>query len=280
MSPDPDATTDPGPVEESPPSPKPPQRVAPISAPLEEVVLPKPDEQQPAQIRDAFRECAFALPREIAWLREALSLQHRIAAASTGSRWRNQRYAAALLLWSRVYNAGIELLTATTWANYTVCPPLVRASLEWLGAEQAVVGEEIRDYEAWLAAAFEPEREYAATDVGMGQYLAGQQLAMAPRPGDDLPGRLRTRPAPLRGLSPAGCAGVEPTADRRPLGRSGLSPGLGAIAVGLADRDSGAAGTLCCRTGAVRRGRGGTGAVPSAQPPSREPLGRTGPMPY
>lgn len=180
MSPNPDATTNPGPADESPPPPKPPQRVAPISVPPEDVALPKPDEQQPAQIRDAFRECTFALPREIAWLREALSLQRQIVAASTGSRWRNHRYAATLLFWSRIYNAGIELLTATTWANYAVCPPLVRASLEWLAAEQAVVGDEIRDYEEWLAAAFEPEREYTATDIGMGQYLAGQQIAMAP----------------------------------------------------------------------------------------------------
>ncbi len=158
----------------------PPQRVAPLSVPPDGPTLPKPDDTQPAQVRDAFRQSAFALQDDIAWLLEALSLQHRIVTASTGSRLRNHRYAAALLFWSRVYSTGLELLRATAWGAYGICPPLVRASLEWLAAEQAVVGEEQHEYQAWLREALKSERDYSATDVGMGQYMAGQQLAMAP----------------------------------------------------------------------------------------------------
>ena len=78
-----------------------------------------------------------------------------------------------------MYTAGQELLRATTWGAYPVCPPLVRASLEWLAAEQAVVGREQSEYEAWLREAFQPDAELGATAVGMGQYMAGQQLAMS-----------------------------------------------------------------------------------------------------
>lgn len=156
----------------------PPQRIAPISVP-ELPLLPIPDDAQPAAVRDAFRQCGFALREEIAWIQEALVLEHAIVAASTASKLRNHRYSAALLLWSRVYTAGQELLRATTWGAYSVCPPLTRAALEWLAAEQAVVGREQREYEAWLRDGFQADSERAATEVGMGQYMAGQQLAMS-----------------------------------------------------------------------------------------------------
>jgi len=157
----------------------PPQRVAPISVPSEPPRLPQPNDSQPAAVRDAFRQCGFALGKEIAWIEEALTLEHRIVTASTSSKLRNHRYSSALLLWSRVYTVGQELLRAATWGAYPVCPPLIRASLEWLAAEQAVVGREQSEYETWLREAFQPEVELAGTSIGMGQYMAGQQLAMS-----------------------------------------------------------------------------------------------------
>ena len=161
-------------------APEPPQRVARITVPPQPPALPRPDDAQPKNVRDAFRECTFALAPEIAWLHEALTLQHGIVGASVGRPYRNHRYAAALLLWSRLYVAEVELLRATAWAAYAVCPPLIRSSLEWLAAEQAVVGEEFHEFEAWLAGALAMEREHTALDVGMGQYMAGQEIAMSP----------------------------------------------------------------------------------------------------
>ena len=65
------------------------------------------------------------------------------------------------------------------WANYAPVPPLVRAALEWLGAEQAVVGGEIGEFETYLREFAQHDAEHAAVDLGMGQYMAGQQLAMS-----------------------------------------------------------------------------------------------------
>ncbi len=157
----------------------PPQRVSPITFPSQEPALPEPDASQPAAVRDAFRQCLFALRPDVDWLLGALRLQRRIVEASYPSKYRNHRYAAALLLWSRVYSTGLELLRLSAWGSYAACPPLVRASLEWLAAEQAVVGTEFEEFEHWLRSAYTPESDYAAIDVGMGQYMAGQQIAMA-----------------------------------------------------------------------------------------------------
>lgn len=157
----------------------PPQRVAPITFPREEPVLARPGEQDAQSVRDAFRETSFALRPDLDWLLAALRMQRRIVENSYPSKFRNQRYASALLLWSRIYATGVELISLTARASYVAGPPLIRASLEWLGAEQAVVGSEQADYEAWLREAFEPSRVFAATDVGMGQYMAGQQVAQS-----------------------------------------------------------------------------------------------------
>ncbi len=153
-------------------------RVSPITFPKADPAVGKPDETQPQAVRDAYRECTFALGPEMGWLLDALRLQRQIVEQSYPSKFRSHRYAAALLYWSRIYNTAVELLRLTSWAAYTTAPPLVRASLDWLAAEHAVVGSEFSEFEAWLRAAYEPDREHSATNVGMGQYMAGQQIAM------------------------------------------------------------------------------------------------------
>jgi len=106
-------------------------------------------------------------------------LQRQIVRDSRGNRYRNQRYAASLLLWSRIDAVAVEAWRMIAWANYAPLPPLMRASLEWLGAEQAVVGGEIEEFEAYLRDFGQHDAEHAAVELGMGQYMAGQQLAMA-----------------------------------------------------------------------------------------------------
>ena len=160
-----------------PDAPVPPQRISPITFPADDPVLPRPGEDSPAAVRDAFRETTFALAPDLAWLRDALRLQRAIVEASYPSKYRNRRYASALLGWSRVYSAGLVLWRATAWAEYAAVPPLVRHALEWLAAEQAVVGGERAEFDAWLAPAFQPRTQPSAVEVGMGQYMAGQQLA-------------------------------------------------------------------------------------------------------
>jgi hypothetical protein len=153
------------------------KRVAPITFPASDSVLARPGTDQSATVRDAFRECGFALGADISWLQRALSLQREIVAQSYPSRYRNQRYAAALLLWSRTYTTSIELLRLTTWGRYAVCPPLVRSCIEWLAAGPAIVGEDFDQFESWIDAAFAPASDQAATAFGMGQYMASQEIA-------------------------------------------------------------------------------------------------------
>ena len=135
-------------------------------------------------MRDAFRETSFTLGADVRWLLDALGLQHAIMERSGHSRLRNRRFASALLFWSRVHRAGVDLLWLTSRASYGSCPALLRSAFEALGAEQAVVGEEQVEFEDWLRDAWRTNAEHHATEIGMGQYMAGQQIAMSPDTGE------------------------------------------------------------------------------------------------
>jgi hypothetical protein len=166
-------------------SPDPPrQRISPITFPDQPVVLAKPLDDEPHTRRDAFRETSFALALDLRWLNDAFALQRKIVEQSYGSSFRNRRYASALLFWSRLYSGGIEARALTARASYSAALPLMRGMMEWLGAEQAVVGDEQIEFEDWLREAWSNNAQQHATEVGMGQYMAGQQIAMAPETAD------------------------------------------------------------------------------------------------
>ena len=171
--------------EEARPAPR--QRISPISFPTEPVAAPKPPPDAPPLLRDAFRETGFALGPDLKWLVDALNLQRKIVGQSGHSRFRSRRFASALLFWSRVHAAGIDLLALTAGGSYSSALPLLRSAFEWLGAEQAVVGEEQVEFEDWLRGdpegGWEPHAELRATDAAMGQYMAGQQIAMSEETG-------------------------------------------------------------------------------------------------
>ena len=160
------------------------QRISPISFPSAAPALVKPGDDEPQQRRDAFRETCFALPLDLRWLQDAFALQRKIVEQSYGSSFRNRRYASALMFWSRVYGGGIDARALTARASYSSALALMRASMEWLGAEQAVVGEEQVEFEDWLRTAWSNDAARHATEIGMGQYMAGQQIAMAPETAD------------------------------------------------------------------------------------------------
>ena len=169
----------------SDPPPGPPrQRISPITFPSATPTLAKPRDDEPQVRRDAFRETSFALPLDLRWLSDAFNLQHKIVEQSYGSSFRNRRYASALIFWSRVYSGGIEARALTARASYSAALALMRAMMEWLGAEQAVVGDEQIEFEDWLRDAWSNNQEHHATEIGMGQYMAGQQIAMAPETAD------------------------------------------------------------------------------------------------
>ena len=166
-------------------SPEPPrQRISPITFPSETPALARPRDDEPHTRRDAFRETSFALPLDLRWLNDAFTLQRKVVEQSYGSSFRNRRYASALLFWSRIYTGGIEARALTARASYSAALPLLRGTMEWLGAEQAVVGDEQIEFEDWLRDAWSNNAEHHATEIGMGQYMAGQTIAMAPETAD------------------------------------------------------------------------------------------------
>lgn len=175
-------TADP-PERRDPPDP-PRQRISPITFPSDTPALVKPGDDEPQARRDAFRETSFALSLDLRWLQDAFSLQRKIVEQSYGSSFRNRRYASALMFWSRVYSGGLDSRALAARASYSAALPLMRASMEWLGAEQAVVGEEQVEFEDWLRGAWSNNAKHHATELGMGQYMAGQQIAMAPDTAD------------------------------------------------------------------------------------------------
>ena len=154
-----------------------PKRISPISFPPFTPILAQPAKGDSEAVRDAFRECRFALSPDINWLQQTLVLQRDLVEASYPTKYRNPRYAASLLLWSRIYSTGIETLRLTTLARYAACPSLIRSCIEWLGSESAVEEKQGEDFVSWLNAAFIPNQEKAATEFGMGQFFSSEMIA-------------------------------------------------------------------------------------------------------
>ena len=261
------------------PESPPPQRVSPITVPEEDPALPAPGESQPALVRDAFREFRFACSGESGWIERSLTLQRDIVRASRGSRYRNHRYTAALLLWSRIDAVALETWRLIAWANYAAVPPLIRAALEWLGAEQAIVGSEFEEFEAYLRDFAQHDAEHVAVELGMGQYMAGQQLAMAAELGN-------VYRAAAELARPHFGASMLVTASESNRQRVLVHWGDRAFHLGWAQLLSGWLMVLLGRqsrfavgTGPVRRGRGAAGVVPGAHATGGDDPGGAGSLP-
>src|SRR5215208_3972508 len=152
------------------------QRVSPVVAPERWDLPGKPPEDALPSIQDAFRQTQFQLGADLRALREGMNLQLGVVRDSHPSKFRTHPLAAGLLLWSRAFLAVSDAATAVTRASYGAAAPLARMACECLAAAHQAHTEEQAAFQEWLAGALRPDERHRATDVTIGQFMAGSTL--------------------------------------------------------------------------------------------------------
>ncbi len=99
---------------------------------------------------DAYRQASFVLGADVDAALHGLNVEGSAAEASSGAKFRNQRTASALLMWSRSWLCRLQALHAIQWGNYAAAIPLVRTAADHLAAELALLGADAAEWQQWL----------------------------------------------------------------------------------------------------------------------------------
>ena len=99
---------------------------------------------------DAFRQTGFVLGKDIELLLEGLNLESSIADASSGAKYRTQKTASALGLWSRAWLTRMQAVHAVQWGNYVAAIALVRAAADYQAAGLYLLRTGAAEWEEWL----------------------------------------------------------------------------------------------------------------------------------
>jgi hypothetical protein len=152
------------------------KRVAPVVVPERWDRPGKPGDDALPSIQDAYRQTAFQLGGDLRVIEEGMNLQLRVVHDSHPSKFRTHALAAGLMLWSRAFLAISDGAMAVTRASYGSVAPLARLACESLAAAHHAHTEEQEAFLDWLGDAMHPNEEHKATEVPIGQFMAGSTL--------------------------------------------------------------------------------------------------------
>ena len=155
---------------------EPTQRMAPVVAPERWDLPGRPGEDALPSIQDAYRQTTFQLSGDLRLLHQGMNLQLRIVQDSHPSRYRTHALAAGLMLWSRAFLAMSDAATAITRGSYGSAAPLARMACECIAAAHQAHTEEQAAFQEWLGGALRPNEAHKATEVTVGQFMAGSTL--------------------------------------------------------------------------------------------------------
>ena len=157
-----------------------PHRVSPPKIFPEATHAAKPP-SSPAGPADAFRQTKFMLSDETHTVVDGLNLEGALAKAASGSKFRNQRVAAGMAMWSKSWLCRLQALHAIEWGNYTATPTLVRGAADHLAAQRAVTSISAGEWDEWLASdgiGRAPEQQ--ATTFRLHPFRSAEMLAADP----------------------------------------------------------------------------------------------------
>lgn len=127
---------------------------------------------------DAYRQTGFVLDDAVGLVLEGLNAEGAAAELASGSKYRNQVGASAMLLWSRSWLSRLEALHAVQWGNYTAATPLVRAAADFQAAMLYLLRTGAVEWQEWLESggiAIAPAQH--ATEFRLHAFRAAEILA-------------------------------------------------------------------------------------------------------
>lgn len=112
---------------------------------------------------------------------EQLTFEGRVAAASSGSKYRTQTLAAALAQWTSCWLCRLQALHAVEWGNYVSAMPLVRAASDHHAAMLYVLSDGAAEWQDWLrAGGIARSNDFQADEFVLHPFRAAEVLAADP----------------------------------------------------------------------------------------------------
>lgn len=127
---------------------------------------------------DAFRETGFVLGKDVDLVLQGLELEGGIASASAAAKYRTQKMASALGLWSRGWLTRLDALHAVEWGSYVSAVALVRAAADYQAGGLYLLRTESAEWQEWLeqgGVALAPDQH--ATEYRLHAFRAAEVLA-------------------------------------------------------------------------------------------------------
>ncbi len=127
---------------------------------------------------DAYRQSSFVLGPELEMVLDGLNLEGKLAEASSGSKFRSQRMASAMGLWSRGWLARLQALQGLQWGNYSAATALVRAAADHEAAMLYLLRTGAEEWQDWLdGGGVAISAEHHATEFELHAFRAAEILA-------------------------------------------------------------------------------------------------------
>lgn len=157
---------------------EPPQRVSGMRVPDRWALLGPPAGLS-GDAEDAWRQTGFQLGEDWRLLGEGLELQARLAATGYTPGARTMTMAGFASLWSRAFLGTSDAAQLVRRGAYQSALPLVRAVVEFIGAQRGLV-EELDEWRRWTHEAYGRDEASRAVEQGLGHYFSGESIASDP----------------------------------------------------------------------------------------------------
>jgi len=128
---------------------------------------------------DAYRQLSFVRGDDVDLVLLGLNLEGAVAEASSAAKYRTQKMASALGLWSRAWLTRLEALHAVECGNYVAALPLIRAAADYQASALYLLRSDAAEWEEWLDSggiALAPDEH--ATEYRLHAFRAAEVLAV------------------------------------------------------------------------------------------------------
>lgn len=100
---------------------------------------------------DAHRQTGFVLQGDVDLVLDGLNGEGAVAQLAAGAKFRNQKVASSMGLWSRSWLCRLQALHAIQWGNYAAATPLIRSAADYQAGMLYLLRTEAAEWDGWLA---------------------------------------------------------------------------------------------------------------------------------
>jgi hypothetical protein len=136
--------------------------------------LPPRPTSATATVLDAHRQTNFLLPDDLFLFERVMNVQLQVVAANAKAR--STQAAGLFTMWSRAFSSLADACALAVRASYSSATPLLRAALDCIGVQRALIADGFVEYEKWFANAVTRTKERTAIAYDAGRFSATPSL--------------------------------------------------------------------------------------------------------